>query len=582
MLDPGDVINNRYKVIRKIGGGAFGTVYLVSDSSHFGAWRAMKEMMETDIPFGERQEAVELFAREVEILKSLNHPGLPRIFDSFKIGDSNYIVMEYIYGKTLEEMIKSRKGPYKWEDVLPWAEELCEILLYLHTRRPEPVIFRDLKPSNIIITLNVDVMLIDFGIARHYSRRKVRDTYFMGTPGFSPPEQYGRGQSDGRSDVFALGATMYRLLTKADMEQYSMKFPPLSRLSPSVPQWLERVIMKCLAVNTGERYQSVLPLLRDLRMRQFTSVDAGLLPAAVTMLLPNALVRMTSKMSSSLTSSQPAISLKNTMSIMAAAVMIIFGVTYGCLFGHINLSFVREYYFYYEYYGYCDYYLKVKYIILCCIGASFLYWSYKRGVHRFIVPAFHGIVAYLFSAHPVMKKILVVIHVSTVLALLSVIACNIVDGNDEWQDFINLRFSVIIFFVLLSVIHWISRLGIWRDVTVAAMICFLLSGVLAPNFLRARQQGCLSPCKSNLKNIGTTMEMYSSDYEGRYPPNLAAITPNYMRTLPTCSSAGRMSYRYVYTTSPDIYTIWCHGAYHTPMTSINLPEYDSIQGLHEK
>ncbi|MHC9539062.1 MAG: serine/threonine protein kinase [Vulcanimicrobiota bacterium] len=568
MLDSGDVINDRYTVVKTIGGGAFGTVYLVSDDSKHGDWFAIKEMVEVEIPAGERQEAAELFAREAEILKSLSHPGLPGIFDSFTIEDSHYIVMEYIYGLTLEEKMQSSQRLYTWEEVLPWAEELCEILLYLHTRMPYQVIFRDLKPSNIIITPNDNVKLIDFGIARLYSPRKVKDTYFMGTPGFSPPEQYGRGQSDGRSDIFALGATLYRLLTKADMEKYAMKFPPLSKLSPAVPEWLEKVIMKCLAVNPGERYQSVLPLLGDLHMRRFTEGQECLNPA--TILLPAALVRIVSKVSPSLLSSQPAVGIGSTVMIIAVIMSIIFSVIYCLLFGFSMFSFIGEY---------C---LQVKCIVLCCIAASFLYWSYKRGVHRVIVPALHSFVVQLFYAHPWLKTISAVIHVFLVLAMLSCIVYNIIEGNDEWQDFTDLRSSVIIVFVLFSLIHWISRPGTWRIVTIAGMICFLLSGILVPNFLRARAQGCLSPCKSHLKNIGTAMEMYSSDNQGRYPRNLAAITPNYLKTLPTCPEAGRMSYRYVSTTMPDIYTVWCHGANHTDRTGINMPEYDSIEGLREK
>ncbi|MGV8122185.1 MAG: protein kinase [Candidatus Xenobiia bacterium LiM19] len=569
MLDSGDVINDRYTVVRTIGGGAFGTVYLVSDVLKHGDWFAVKELVELQIPAGDRKEAAELFAREAEILNSLSHPGLSRIFDSFTIGDSHYIVMEYIYGSTLEEKLKSSQRLYTWEELLPWAVELCEILLYLHTRRPDPVIFRDLKPSNIIITPNNNVKLIDFGIARRYSSGKVKDTYFLGTPGFSPPEQYGRGQSDSRSDIFALGATMYCLLTKADMERYAVKFPPLSTLSPTVPEWLEKVIMKCLAVNPGERYQSVQALLSDLHMRRFTEGQVYLNSTAM-LLLPAPLAGIVLKLRSSLSSPQPAIQTRGAMGIMALVIPPILFVIYCFLFGFSGFSFIGEY---------C---LQVKYIVLCCIAVSFLYWSCKRGAHRVIVPALHSIVVRLFSAHPWLKNISVVIHVFLVLAMLSCSVYHIINDYSYRHGFINLQNSVIIVFVLFSLINWISRPGPLRIVTIAGMICFLLSGILVPNFLRARASGVLTGCKSHLKNIGTAMEMYSSDNKGRYPRSLAAITPNYLRTLPTCPDAGRMSFRYVFTTEPDIYTVWCHGANHTPKTSINMPEYDSIEGLREK
>jgi len=265
MHNPGEIINRRYEIVKPIGGGAFGNVYLIDDSSKPGTKMALKEMSIEGLPEPERSEAVGLFTREAEILRSLNHEGLPGIADFFTIESSHYIVMEYIEGETLEQKLKSRNGPFTCDEVLSWTEELCDILEYLHTRRPEPVIFRDLKPSNIMVTADGRVKLIDFGIARHYSPGKVKDTYFMGTPGFSPPEQYGKGQSDERSDIFAFGATLYHLLSRADMAQYSVKFPPLSSLSPSVPKWLEAVIMSCLSVNPGERYQSIALLKDDLK-----------------------------------------------------------------------------------------------------------------------------------------------------------------------------------------------------------------------------------------------------------------------------------------------------------------------------
>jgi type II secretion system protein G len=120
------------------------------------------------------------------------------------------------------------------------------------------------------------------------------------------------------------------------------------------------------------------------------------------------------------------------------------------------------------------------------------------------------------------------------------------------------------------------------ELMIVIAIIAILAAILVPNFLRARAQGQLTACKSNLKNIGTAMEMYSSDNQGRYPSAIANITPSYLKTLPTCAAAGQMTYTYIKTTVPDCYTAYCAGSYHTPMTTANYPQYDAVQGLYEK
>jgi len=120
------------------------------------------------------------------------------------------------------------------------------------------------------------------------------------------------------------------------------------------------------------------------------------------------------------------------------------------------------------------------------------------------------------------------------------------------------------------------------ELMIVIAIIAILAAILVPNFLRARAQGQLTACKSNLKNIGTAMEMYSSDSQGRYPLAITAITPSYLKTLPTCASAGVITYTYSRTTVPDAYTAWCSGSYHTPMTGADYPKYDAVQGLYEK
>ncbi|MGV8119115.1 MAG: serine/threonine protein kinase [Candidatus Xenobiia bacterium LiM19] len=478
MLNTGDTVKGRYSIVRTIGGGAYGTVYLVSDSSREGESLAMKEMMEVEIPTGERSEAVQLFAREAEMLYSLSHPGLPWIFDFFSLEDSHYIVMEYIEGETLEERMKSHPGPCSWEEVLTWAEEICTILDYLHGRTPHPVIFRDLKPSNIMITVEGRIKLIDFGIARHFNPGKVKDTHCMGTPGFSPPEQYGAGQSDERSDIYALGATLYYLLTKADMIQYSKRFTPLCTISPTVPHWFEEAIMKCLSVNPGERYQSVRMLEKDLLMR-IAGSNQGRLPAAM---VHHLMMRSLSALAASSLKAVTAVTIMTF--IMTAA----FGIRYCYLFDGIL------------------FYCALKGVILIC---------------------------FIFSA----------------------ITC-----------------------LIYNRVIWLRKY-----LLIPLIITLLLGASMASNFMRARGDGLLTACTSNLKNIGTAMEMYAHDNRGFYPRKLDDLTPQYLKTLPSCPVADKLTYHYVSVTEPvPCYTVYCRGKYHTPFHGTDMPEYDAVQGLYEK
>jgi len=192
-------------------------------------------------------------------------------------------------------------------------------------------------------------------------------------------------------------------------------------------------------------------------------------------------------------------------------------------------------------------------------------------------------VARFFSAHPVLKHLMSAIQVSIILLFTYCLVYHISEDGYEFQQLINLKNAVCIISVLVMAIFLVPRPGIYRAIAVVGLICAILSGIIVSNFLRARfQHGSLIACKSNLKNISTALEMYSSDHKGLYPKSLAEITPDYLRTLPTCPDGGRMSYRYVSTSSPDIYTVWCEGVYHADKSPINMPQYDSVKGLYER
>jgi len=249
-LTPGTIVRERYQINGILGEGASGTVYSVDDRAIAGARWAMKEIRNDLLPPDERADRLNLFARECSLLAKLNHTGLPKVIDSFSTGDRHYMVMEFIEGESLHTRLRDRGIPFEPHQVIPWVCQVLDILEYLHGQEP-PVIFRDLKPSNIVITAGGKAKLIDFGIARLFQPGKPQDTQVMGTPGFSAPEQYGTGQTDARSDVYSLGATMFSLLCSQDPERYHFQFPPPVTINENIPPWLSSIISKALAIRPG-------------------------------------------------------------------------------------------------------------------------------------------------------------------------------------------------------------------------------------------------------------------------------------------------------------------------------------------
>lgn len=257
------IINGRYQIIQPLGEGAMSSVYLVRDLRLRGAEWALKELKLSAIPADELDAALKLFAREGEILGKLNHPGLPQLIDFNSDGaQNNYIVMERVQGKTLDEVLGGRVLPLRSEEAVPIALQVAHVIDYLHRQHP-PIIFRDLKPSNLMLTDSGRVCFIDFGIARFFKAEQTKDTQELGTPGFCAPEQY-RGHSTLRSDLYALGVTLFYLLTLKDPQSFNFSFPLLSTLNPQAPPQLDPILERCLQIDPEQRYSSAQELSRDL------------------------------------------------------------------------------------------------------------------------------------------------------------------------------------------------------------------------------------------------------------------------------------------------------------------------------
>jgi serine/threonine-protein kinase len=263
-LLPGALLNNRYEIARVIASGGMGIVY-EAFTRHLGGLRcAIKALKDQTSNPAEQTEAIANFEREAMILARLHHPYLPRVFDHFSERDQHFLVMDYVEGESLEQRLEqSGRRPMNLSRVLHWMFELCDVLEYLHSQSP-PVIFRDLKPGNIMITPENQVRLIDFGIARLFVPGKSRDTQALGTPGYSAPEQYGKGQTDERSDLYALGVILHELLTGYDPSTRPFKLPLARQLNPRLPGGIEKIIQKATRLEPYQRYRHVLEFKRDL------------------------------------------------------------------------------------------------------------------------------------------------------------------------------------------------------------------------------------------------------------------------------------------------------------------------------
>ncbi|MBN1147608.1 MAG: serine/threonine protein kinase, partial [Anaerolineales bacterium] len=206
-LEPGEVVNNRYRIVKILGQGGFGAVYRAWDTN-FNLPCALKENLET------RPEARRQFEREARMLRTMKHSNLPLVIDYFILPEKGqYLVMDYVEGQDLQQMVETSGGPLPEAQVLNWISQICEALVYLHSQKP-PIIHRDIKPANIRITPQGQAMLVDFGIAKLFDPGLETTTGARAvTPGYAPFEQYGQGVTDQRTDIYALGATMYTLLT---------------------------------------------------------------------------------------------------------------------------------------------------------------------------------------------------------------------------------------------------------------------------------------------------------------------------------------------------------------------------------
>jgi len=268
LLENGTILAGRYVIEGLLGQGGMGAVYLALDKHIPEKKWAVKELWDYGDP-ATRQLIQNQFKREASILATLDHPNLPRITDYFVDNNKEYLVMDYVEGSTLEDTMAERSGALDVARGLSILSQLIDVLEYLHSREP-PVIFRDLKPANIMLTPDGNIKLIDFGIARIFSAGKQKDTVIMGTPGYASPEQYGTKQSDVRSDIYALGATLYFALTGRDPADDPFHFESPSELNSNITERLNNAILKCVQMEPDKRFSNVNEIREYLFSREAT------------------------------------------------------------------------------------------------------------------------------------------------------------------------------------------------------------------------------------------------------------------------------------------------------------------------
>lgn len=262
-LPPNHLLKHRYRISSLVGQGGMGAVYKAEDTLFHNRLVAVKEMSKSGLSKQEIVKAVAAFKHEAHMLADLDHQSLPKIHDYFEEAGRWYLVMDFIDGQMLEDYINIKGGKLPVQEVLDIGLQLCNVLSYLHTRQ-QPIIFRDLKPSNIMRTPDGDLYLIDFGIARHFKPGQTKDTYSLGSPGYAAPEQFGKLTTP-QSDIYSLGALLHEMLSGHDPSTNTpnlFTFPSL----PKIPTKLERLIEQMVQVNASHRPATIAEVKRELQL----------------------------------------------------------------------------------------------------------------------------------------------------------------------------------------------------------------------------------------------------------------------------------------------------------------------------
>lgn len=261
MLEIGSLVDGKYKILSEIGHGGMSVVYMAINEKANKTWAVKEVRKDGKMDFDTVRQGL---MAEIETLKKLKHPNLPSIIDVIEDDDSFIIVMDYIEGRSLDKIIEEN-GAQPEAYVVEWAKQLCDVFGYLHSRTP-PIIYRDMKPANVMLKPDGNIMVIDFGTAKNYEI-DLGETTGIGTIGYAAPEQYigsGFGRTDARTDIYCLGITMYHLLTNIDPCKNLISDKSIRAVNPALSHGLDAIIQKCTQYQPADRYQSCAELMYDL------------------------------------------------------------------------------------------------------------------------------------------------------------------------------------------------------------------------------------------------------------------------------------------------------------------------------
>jgi len=274
------VLQGRYMILGRLGAGGFSSVYRARDLRFPSVTRlcAVKEMTIGTADPEMRELTIKSFEREASMLAMLNHSAIPDIFDYFTDGNLSYLVLEFVPGLNLQQWLEETDEVLDEPKALDWALQVCDALAYLHSQKPQPIVFRDLKPSNIMLdagaTRGAQIRLIDFGIAKLFEAGEGKGT-MIGTAGYTPPEQY-RGEATPAADIYGLGATLHHLLTRHDPRQetpFTFSERPIRAANPTISRAFEAIIMRCLAYDPKDRFPDAMALREALLVLSQSDIE---------------------------------------------------------------------------------------------------------------------------------------------------------------------------------------------------------------------------------------------------------------------------------------------------------------------